>query len=372
MSKICHSHPDAESGRQSRPPQPRRRCRTMRGFTLIELLVVIAIIAILVALLLPAVQQAREAARRASCRNNLKQLGLALHNYHDVYTTFPFTAAFGGQGEGRAWSFLVRILPQMDQDPLFQSWDITSTPGCADTDPILQANVPTLYCPSDPFPTMWNDRLVLADDCGAHGGEAIVPRTARVTHYVGSFGDGAIHQEPLGYTRADDSRTKYGCGGCNNNSRATNDTPTPECPTPTWGFGGGRNHRGMFNYLGPARGGQAGVRLRDVIDGSSNTILMGHTSPIWTVVSLTWAGGIHTAHGTSLPMNFRDPSFMQMGVPLDWSFEWAGRGFRSWHPGGSTFLMSDGSVRFMSENIDMKTYNAMGSRAGGEVFSSQP
>ena len=340
------------------------------GFTLIELLVVIAIIAILIALLLPAVQQAREAARRTQCRNNLKQLGLALHNYHDVYETFPFTAAFAGQSEGRAWSFLVRLLPFIDQSPLFALWDVTSTPGCADTDPILQAHVPALYCPSDPHPIQWDDRLVLGDDCDLHGGEAIEPRTARVPHYVGSFGDGAIHGEPLGYSRADDSLAKYGCGGCNNNSRATNVTPTPECPKPTWGFGGGVNHRGIFNYMGPVFGAKAGVGIRDVSDGTSNTIAMGHTSPVWAVPSFVWAAGIHSAHGTCLPMNFHDPSFMQPGVTLDWSYEWAGRGFRSWHPGGATFLVCDGSVQFVSETIDMKTYNAMGSRAGGEVFSS--
>ena len=109
-----------------------------RGFTLIELLVVIAIIAVLIALLLPAVQQAREAARRSTCKNNLKQIGLALHNYHDIYKMFPIgaqerPAAYGadangntGPGNYESWGWAASMLPQIDQAPLFDSMDVSN------------------------------------------------------------------------------------------------------------------------------------------------------------------------------------------------------------------------------------------------------
>ena len=104
-------------------------CRARRGFTLIELLVVIAIIAVLIALLLPAVQQAREAARPSQCKNNLKQIGLALHNYHDVYNTFPPGFVRYGQPTVRQeWGRGAMILPQMEQDPLFKKQRIND-PG---------------------------------------------------------------------------------------------------------------------------------------------------------------------------------------------------------------------------------------------------
>src|SRR5260221_10831944 len=146
------------------------RSRRNSGFTLIELLVVIAIIAILIALLLPAVQQAREAARRTQCRNNLKQIGLALHNYHDTFTKFPpaMVRRTWGSGvptqthsNGAAWS--LRIAPYLDQAPLYNIFNFNAEPAWADTSINAQlgapytnyavvagSTVPPYLCPSDP------------------------------------------------------------------------------------------------------------------------------------------------------------------------------------------------------------------------------
>lgn len=138
----------------------RRRCASRRaGFTLIELLVVIAIIGVLVALLLPAVQQAREAARRAQCKNNLKQVGLALHNYHDVANRFPpesiwaFTPIGSTTKQPRNYSWIVMLLPYVDQAPLYNSinfslpiWGQVDTTGQT----IVSRQLPVLTCPSDP------------------------------------------------------------------------------------------------------------------------------------------------------------------------------------------------------------------------------
>jgi len=147
--------------------------RASRGFTLIELLVVIAIIAILVALLLPAVQQAREAARRSSCKNNLKQIGLALHNYLDTYTAFPPSICLDnpiGASTGGQWSVHARILPYIEQAALYDAADLNAdyTAG----QPPANVRVPTYLCPSDP-----NDRdrkgviiiRRLMDSVQAHG-----------------------------------------------------------------------------------------------------------------------------------------------------------------------------------------------------------
>src|ERR1041384_123408 len=129
--------------------------RARRGFTLIELLVVIAIIAILIALLLPAVQQAREAARRTQCKNNLKQIGLAMHNYHDAYATFPLSSSWElGPGDCfalRRWS--VRILPYFEQSNLYSRWDINKGPFQSPNRQLLTNPVPLYLCPTTPGPS---------------------------------------------------------------------------------------------------------------------------------------------------------------------------------------------------------------------------
>src|SRR5688500_5409942 len=118
------------------------------GFTLVELLVVIAIIGVLVALLLPAVQAAREAARRSSCGNNLKQIGLALHNYHDTINTLPATTGFT-----RGWGLLPVMLPYIEQQALHARCDFTRQVFCNNPD-ILTAKLPWMRCPSDPLPSI--------------------------------------------------------------------------------------------------------------------------------------------------------------------------------------------------------------------------
>ena len=119
--------------------------RTRRGFTLIELLVVIAIIAILIALLLPAVQQAREAARRTQCKNNLKQLGLALHNYHDVHRCFPF----GHEGTTKSFSAFSMLLPYLEQANVYNQIDFNVPISHANNAGPLLIELPALRCPSD-------------------------------------------------------------------------------------------------------------------------------------------------------------------------------------------------------------------------------
>ena len=316
---------------------------------------VIAIIGILIALLLPAVQAAREAARRMQCTNHLKQLGLALHNYHDSFKTFP---SVGGFSSPWGWGFLPLILPQMEQQPLHDQCNFGDSVGCASMQAVYSASVPVLHCPSNPGDTLKDDRTIPNTSCQGGGALTSGSVTGQVTHYVGSFGDGYIVGEDLGYTGTATSRSQYGCGGC---AEGGSSTPTANCPEPGVGYGGGPHHRGIFNYTGDTKP----VKIAGILDGTSNTILMGHTSGVARSNSLVWTTSTGNVHGTSLPINF-NLEFAKANPPYG-PPSWRGRGFQSHHPGGSVFLMCDGSATFLAETIDMRTYNALGSRAGGEI-----
>jgi len=343
-----------------------RRSKLRPAFTLIELLVVIAIIAVLIALLLPAVQQAREAARRSQCRNNLKQLGLAMHNYHDAHNSFPM---LGGFIASHGWGFLPLLLPYVDQAPLYNRINFSASVGCVNASFVHKAPVPSLMCPSDPSQPERGDRGLPALACQDGSGSLTQGQVqGRVTHYVGSNGDAYIVGESLGYTKGPSARATYGCGGCNESGAATA-TPTANCPEPGLGFGGGIYHRGIFDYMNKT----PPVKIRDVTDGTSNTIMLGHTSGLATAYDNIWTTSTGSAYSTSLPINFNvQPSVLQ-GSFYDpdgnQNQGWRGRGFQSHHTGGSMFTLCDGSVKFLSQNMDMRSYNAMGSRHGGEIYS---
>jgi type II secretory pathway pseudopilin PulG len=345
----------------------------------VELLVVIAIIGILIGLLLPAVQAARESARRSQCMNNLKQLGLGVQTFHDAHKIVPPVGGYRlslsttALGFSKGWGLLPFMLPYIEQQAMFDQIDFDDTINCTSHHFLKTVTIPGLYCPTDPTSTLLNDRGTPAPACingpttPAVGGSM----TARVTHYVGSFGDGYIVGDALGYTNAANSRTLYGCGGCNENN---GNAATANCPLPGSGFGGGINHRGMFDYLATAR--TKPVRFEEVLDGLSNTILFGHTSGIAMGFDNVWYSNTGNVNGTSLPMNFNIRPSLQQGRfycpeqcevgQSNQGRPWRGRGFQSHHPGGSVFCFSDGAVKFMAETISMKTYNALGSRRGGE------
>ena len=289
------------------------------GFTLVELLVVIGIIAILIALLLPAVQAAREAARRSQCTNNLKQLCLALLNYHESHRTFPVLSGFDSH---HGWGFLSLILPYFEQTALFDQTNFRDSVDCLAMDFLHQAKIGTLHCPTDNWPTLRHDRGVPTVSSCRSG--VAVPHnmvSGQVSHYVGSFGDGAIIGEDQGYTNAATANAKYGCGGCNASGPSHTPcpaVPTSDCPEPTIFWGAGEHHRGIFNYLGskcgiPGTSLASTVKIRDIRDGTSQTIIIGHTSGLATDFDNIWTTSTGATYGTSLPINFNIRASQEIG-----------------------------------------------------------
>lgn len=305
------------------------------GFTLVELLVVIAIIGILVALLLPAIQAAREAARRSQCVNNLKQLAVGCHNYSDTYRTFPsgyitnFPApAQEGTLEQSVWSWGAMLLPFVEQAQLFSQLDVgnrtlhanlTTTDGRA----ALQTPLPTFVCPSDSGPALNNFSETHADN----------PADANAPHYrkyVTSNGTDII---PI-------AKSNYVGVACSSVS-----TTPPVNPV----------------SYGPATGvffQNSDTAFRDITDGTSQTLMFGERSFRSYDLNVGAANALGFSPQVSGYTSRNRSILAAVGIPyygINWTLTnrvHQGRGFHSRHPGGAQFALCDGSVRFISENID--------------------
>ncbi|HVK15571.1 MAG TPA: DUF1559 domain-containing protein [Fimbriiglobus sp.] len=301
--------------------------RTRRGFTLIELLVVIAIIAVLIGLLLPAVQRVREAAARTQCQNHLKQIALAIHNYHDAVGHFPTghspwvePSEARGPFTGRGW--ILESLPCLEQSALYQRLEPTregnffSGQGllAPEARPLLAARVLVLHCPSDPS----SQDADLATRQYQLTGIAV-----ELTNYKGVLGD-----------------TRVGGTGSSFNG------PLPDC-----------HHRNGCNGIFYRNNYQDRPRLVSVKDGTSNTLLVGEDLPEYNHHSAAfYANGDYAS--CHVPLNYLppDPRYWQDAIS-----------FRSRHPGGANFALADGSVRFISQSIDHGQFRAACTKAGGEV-----
>ncbi len=339
------------------------RQQRSRGFTLIELLVVIAIIAVLIALLLPAVQQAREAARRSQCKNNLKQLGLGFHNYHDTHNAFPpgyFLKLATPTTDQHVKGAMVQILPFIDQAPLYNQLD-QNTPlynGPTGFNVTIQAANTTLaatiidgmMCPSAPGDSKHN-----------------------YLYPAGAFGPFPNANATMTGGRCDYSGTTGILGTLSN--LAYN------------GNGGGdrdgilqvAGQRGVPGFPGYA-GGQVG-RIRDILDGTSSTFLLGEKTGGTVIFFKTQpAPAAYQALGPTNGGAWADALLFEHWVagslydgtgsggpcPINCT-NLRGRGYHSFHTGGAHFLMGDGAVRFISENIAAQTMGALITRKKGEV-----
>ncbi len=306
-----------------------------QGFTLIELLVVIAIIAILIALLLPAVQQAREAARRSQCRNNLKQYGLALHNYHDTYNSFPYGFREVGLSKeiARRDTWWQATLPFVDQKNLYEAY---------------------IKCHQD----------YMAG--GGYPGNG-----ASYTHQTISY-DAKVANTvvPVASCPSNAGGPGYNSGFAGNYVGCTGNDVIR-----------GTGLNGMFCHL-------SSVQMRDVVDGTSNTLMMseaisrrstGTPTSAFGEPGAYWMGGAHGEFGFSAretpntsvsdqiyacltTTNPQAPCF-GYGASTMSAYNYA----RSYHAGGVHVLMADGAVRFTSNNIDLTTWRNLSTRAGNEV-----
>lgn len=287
-----------------------------KGFTLVELLVVIAIIGILVALILPAVQAAREAARRTSCFNNLKQIALATHHYHDTFHTFPpgwigvdpNTNQPWVEGVG-GWGWAMHLLPFLEQSNL--QAQIRPMAPIVDVyhAPVRIAPLAAFRCKSDPG--------IATFGLGDENNPSTVLTTLATGNYVGVFGT----------TELED------CEGL---------PPGVQCMG-----------NGAFWHM-------QGARMADFVDGTSSTLIIGERSS--RVGYSTWTGvvpGGEEAFARILGVADHSPN--SQGVHLD--------DFTSEHPAGTNFALADGSVRLILETIDMTVYQALATRAGREVAS---
>jgi prepilin-type N-terminal cleavage/methylation domain-containing protein/prepilin-type processing-associated H-X9-DG protein len=314
-----------------------RSGRFPRGFTLIELLVVIAIIAILIGLLLPAVQKVREAAARMKCSNNLKQLALGVHNYHDQNNRFPYNGdpvtGTGCCAQGYAqWSFFARMLPQIEQDNLFKTYGLNVTPepvlNSANGLAIMRTVLPIFRCPSDISPDTRTD----AANWGGF--------TLAATSYKGVSGT---------------QWTEAGVGSnYNNNAGPFGD-----------GLVGNPCNNGIFCREDIKRR----LTLLAITDGTSNTMMIGEDVGLMNTHN-AWAYANGANGTTAIPLNLGTKLLQPPGVNVDPSYWQNVYSFRSMHPGGANFALADASVRFVRDSIDLTTYRSASTIAGGEVLGS--
>jgi prepilin-type N-terminal cleavage/methylation domain-containing protein len=309
-----------------------------RGFTLIELLVVIAIIAVLIALLLPAVQSARAAARRIQCVNNLKQLGLAMQNHHDINGTFTWGAK---NSPPQTWTFL--IMPFVEQSVIFNALNQSNSAIDITNTTVVQTTLSLFNCPSDPLAgAMWVSSTP----------------NRRKGNYVVNWGNSDYEQ-----------------------SMATTDSFSPAALGPVASVRGPFRVNNTSTAITP-------FGIRDIVDGSSNTMMFGEVKivadsggksdargDIWSVTKCGYMFTAATTPNSAIAdqLDGKNGCPNQASIPPCFQATGSQREFnaaRSHHPGGVGISLCDGSVRFIKDTVNLATWRALSTKDGGEVVSA--
>jgi prepilin-type N-terminal cleavage/methylation domain-containing protein/prepilin-type processing-associated H-X9-DG protein len=337
-----------------------RNQRERKAFTLVELLVVIAIIGILVALLLPAIQSAREAARRTQCQNNLKQLGLGLQNYHNTHNRFPSNSLWSVGSttscgvpittlpKDRKGTYLVKLLPYIEETTISSRLNVDedihdqfedTTGAYPQSAQLRETPIGVFRCPSDTFPQISSDGAL---------SNGLKNKPVTTTNYMSSVGAQKTFNQ-IG----DD------CGYPGNFFGNGDDL------TPCVVFG--KDTSGLF-----ARAEWA-ASIREITDGTSHTIALGEVLPDCNFELIRfgwWNSQAFYAH-TSVPINYDSCTQTMPGFPSPQTcntfFNYnTNAGFKSKHPGGAQFAFADGSVQFISEAVDYRNFQRLGDRRDGE------
>ncbi len=287
------------------------RTSTSRGFTLIELLAVIAVIAVLIGLLLPAVQQARESARRSQCQNHLKQIGLAVQNYHDTNNCLPMGSS--NPSSVGSWGMMLALLPQLEKKALFETANTRNQNCCAEIlarQAMNQLNpadkpVTLFFCPTDP-----NGNILLTS-----GPPTPTYTCGKLYAYTYLGVSGSVHS---------------GCGST-------------------------ANGEGLFFS-------RSNIRISQIYDGLSSTLAIGERG-IPSDLAWGWSicGGLECEHYLSTQIGLSVAKSLPAGTGVETHFS-------SYHPGGASFLLADGHVKFLNNNINYNTYRSLSTRRNKEVL----
>jgi prepilin-type N-terminal cleavage/methylation domain-containing protein len=347
---------------------------TRRAFTLVELLVVIAIIGILVALLLPAIQAAREAARRSSCTNNLKQLGIAIQMYTDTHKELPggahlWAATSAPPKCDRCGTIHMFLLPYIEEQALYNSFNFKTPDPVTGTDAqkfpdgrlIGSTVVATFICPSE---TRREGTEVRFEPTGNLTADQL--KTYALSNYAASRGPTRHIDGPAPCALTITWNQQFG-------QFAVNPPPGSTPGKLSWRYpDSGGNVADWVQFGGPFTRFAYHVKLKQITDGLSHTIFMGevrigcsqHAAEGWA-----WSHSGNGLISTLVPINYDSCSENTMANCGYWGTWSSSLGFKSSHPGGAQFVFGDASVQFLPDSIDPWVYNVMGAKASGEVAS---